>query len=162
MTESKSTRDYIKNWGRTAARSHKPKSFETYAGGLHIGTVSVVWSESASDFVWQSLPTFTGGWSSVHTSETQATDALHTDYYKRMSQMSVGMWLQIMCKRHQMTQAGLAERLKLSRVTVNHWCTGKRLPDVNHWHMLSVLFANAEQCEQRQMLGHMSLLQKKV
>ena len=51
MTESKSTRDYIKNWGRTDARSHKPKSFETYAGGLHIGTVSVVWSESASDFV---------------------------------------------------------------------------------------------------------------
>lgn len=161
MTESKSTRDYIKNWGRTAARSHTLKTFECYEGGLHIGKVTVKWSADADDFVWVACLHVDHISHSVCRSEREASDAVQTMYYTMMKNMMFGQWLQMMCKRHKMTNAGFAERLNITRQTVHNWMTGKReCGDLTIYHQIASLFADLEQMSHIQMLGHMSLLFK--
>jgi DNA-binding XRE family transcriptional regulator len=161
MTESKSTRDYIRNWGRTAAREQTEQTFEIYNAGLNIGKIEIKWSESAGDFVWLCLPTFVGGWSFIHTSEADATDAIHTDYHKRMSEMNFGNWIYVMCKRHEMTCTGFAERLGVTRQTVHNWVKDNRqCSDLYIYNQIAALFADLEQMSQKDMLGHMSLLFK--
>ena len=172
MTESKSTRDYIKNWGRTAAGKHTLQTFEIHHAGLHIGKVEIKWSESANDFVWLSVPTFIcvnmdkiyfeGGWSSIHTSEASATAAIHSDYHKRMSLMNFGNWIYVMCKRHEMTCTGFAERLGVTRQTVHNWVKDNRqCSDLFIYNEIAALFADLEQMSHKDMLGHMSLLFKR-
>ena len=161
MTESKSTRDYIKNWGRTAAREHTSQSFQVHQLGLHIGKVSVDWSED-NDFQWTAhmkLDSFYSADYEVCTSESRATAAVHRMYNNLMKKLSFGEWLQIMCKRHQMTTAGLAERLGVTRQTVHYWVKGTRqCGDLYIYNQIAALFADLEEMSHRDMLGHMSLL----
>ena len=166
MTESKATRDYIKNWGRTAAHEHTTQTFDCYNTGLHIGKVTVEWSDVCNDFIWDANCSFdTRHYPITCTrpaySEIDAKNYIHNTYYILMESMTFGKWLQIMMKRHEMTQAGLGERLDVSRVSVNHWVTGKRECTGQHWHDLAFLFAHLEQITDAQMLGHMSLLFKR-
>lgn len=166
-TLSKSTRDYIKNWGRTAANKHIQKTIKTYEGGLYIGDITAQWSDDINDFVWVAifslmyqrradvLP-YTAA--QIFASESDATNYMTDKYYDLMESITFGQWLKIMMKRHQMTQGGLAERLGVSRVSVNHWVTNKRECTLQHWHELSVLFADLEKMPHTQLLGHMSLL----
>lgn len=156
---SKSTRDYIKNWGRTAARSRQPKTFECYEGGLHIGKVTVKWSTDLNDFVWLACLNVDYISHSHCRSETEATDAVQTMYYTLMSKMTLGQWLKMMCRRNRITTAGFAERLGLTRQTVHYWVTDVRqCGDLNVYHQIAALFADFEGCTLNQMLGHMSLL----
>lgn len=162
MTESKSTRDYIKNWGRTAARAGEHKTFKCYEGGLHIGRVTVKWSAEADDFVWVACLHVDYISHSLCRSETEATDAVQTMYYTLMKNMDMGQWLKMMCKRHEITVAGLAERIGMTRQTVHYWITGERqCADLNVYHQIADLFAGLEGCTMMQMLGHMSLLFKR-
>lgn len=162
MTTSKSTRDYIKNWGRTAARSHKPKTFNCYEGGLHIGSVEVQWSAHENDFVWLASMNFDGQtWQNTCVCESEATSWVHAAYYNVMKSATFGKWLTVMMKRHQMTTAGLAERLGITRQTVHYWVKDERkCTDLSIYHHIAALFADLEQMEHSQMLGHMSLLFK--
>lgn len=159
MTESKSTRDYIKNWGRTQERVKRTKSFECYFSGLHIGRVTVQWSEDRQDWVWMSVMNFdTATRHNTCMSQSEATDWVTKSYLTTIKCMGFGRWLKIMCKRQQWTQAGLAERIGVSRVTVNHWISGRRLTYPVHYNHIASLFAESEQMSVSDLLGHMSML----
>ena len=162
MTESKSTRDYIRNWGRTAARSRHVKTFEYVETGLNIGKVRVQWSDNRNDFVWLSSMNFdTQTWHNTFESEAESVRWVHSRYYSVMKSSTFGRWLQIMCKRHQITQAGLAERLHVTRQTVHNWVKDKRqCHDLTVYHQIVAMFAELEQMSQKDMMGHMSLLFK--
>lgn len=159
---SKSTRDYIKNWGRSDERVKKTKSFECYFSGLYIGRVDVQWSDNRQDWVWLASMNF--GNATQHNtciSETESTDWVTKSYLSTMKCMKFGEWLQAMCKRHEMTTAGLAERLGITRQTVHYWVKGERhLSDLYIYNQIAALFADLEQMKHSQMLGHMSLLFK--
>lgn len=162
MTESKSTRDYIKNWGRTAAREQTEQTFEIYNAGLNIGHVSVHWDVVQRDFVWVAVRYMNGWTTSFWKSESNASAAVHKMYHDMMSSMTFGRWLQIMCKRHEMTTAGLAERLGVTRQTVHYWVKGTRqCGDLYIYNQIAALFADLEQMSHKDMLGHMSLLFKR-
>jgi DNA-binding transcriptional regulator YiaG len=156
---SKSSRDYIKNWGRTAANKHIPQTIQNFCNGLFIGDITAQWSDDSSDFVWGAIFSFTPGTAAqCFASEDEATKYMIAQYYIVMESATFCKWVKIMMKRHKMTQKGLAEHLGISRVSVNHWVTGKRECTLQHWHLLSVLFAGLEQMPHTQMLGHMCLL----
>tara|TARA_R100001440_G_scaffold75739_1_gene103842 strand:+ start:22045 stop:22536 length:492 start_codon:yes stop_codon:yes gene_type:complete len=158
MTESKSTRDYIRNWGRTAAREHKKKTFQIHNGGLNIGQVKVQWCESENDFIWVAV-LYSSGMMVKHLSESNAKFAVHQMYYDMMSTLTFGAWLRVMCRLHQMTIAGLAERLGVTRQTVHNWVKGTRqCGDLYIYNQIAAMFAELEQMSQKDMLGHMSLL----
>ena len=160
-TLSKSTRDYIKNWGRTAANKHIAKTIKTYEGGLYIGDITAQWSDDINDFVWVAIFSPEPSWvtaAQFFASESYATNYMTDKYYDLMESITFGQWLKIMMKRHQMTQGGLASATGVSRVSVNHWVTNKRECTLQHWHELSVLFADLEKIPHTQLLGHMSLL----
>lgn len=163
MTESKSTRDYIKNWGRTAARTRHVKTFDCVENGLNIGKVTVQWSEDRNDFVWLCSMNFeTSTRHNTHTSEAESIRWMHSRYYSVMKSSTFGRWLKIMCKRHQMTITGLAERLGVTRQTVHYWVKGERqCGDLYIYNQIAALFADLEQMSHRDMLGHMSLLFKR-
>ena len=165
MTVSKSTRDYIKNWGRTAAREHTLQTFQIYNGGMNIGQVVVEWYIPDNDFRWVSVvyrfdqnshPT------TIHRSESEATKAVHKMYHDMMSELTFGEWLKIMCKNNKMTTAGLAERLGVTRQTVHYWVKGTRqCGDLFIYNQIAALFADLQQMSHKDMLGHMSLLFKR-
>jgi len=161
MTESKSTRDYIKNWGRTAAREHKEQRCEIQNGGLNIGQVKVQWCEPENDFIWVAV-LYSLTQKEIYWSESDATAAVHKMYHDMMSTLTFGAWLRVMCRSHQMTIAGLAERLGVTRQTVHNWVKGTRqCGDLYIYNQIAALFADLEQMSHTDMLGHMSLLFKR-
>lgn len=159
MTESKSTRDYIKNWGRTQERVKRTKSFECYFSGFHIGRVQVQWSENLQDWVWLASMNF-GNAPQQKTcmSYTESTDYVTKQYLTTLRCMTFGEWIKCMCKRQRWTQAGLAERVGVSRVTVNHWISGRRQTGYGQYNHIASIFAEAEQMSVSDLLGHLSML----
>ena len=161
MTVSKSTRDYIKNWGRTAAREHKEKTFQIHNGGLNIGQVKVQWCEPENDFIWVAV-LYSLTQKEIYMSEADATAAVHKMYHDMMSTLTFGAWIRVMCRWNHMTIAGLAERLGVTRQTVHNWVKGTRqCGDLYIYNQIAALFADLEQMSHKDMLGHMSLLFKR-
>jgi DNA-binding XRE family transcriptional regulator len=161
MTESKATRDYIKNWGRAAAREHKEQTFQIHNGGLNIGQVKVQWCEPENTFIWVAV-LYSLTQKQIYRSESDATAAVHKMYHDMMSTLTFGQWLRVMCRWQRMTIAGLAERLGVTRQTVHYWVKGERqCGDMYIYNQIAALFAHLEQITDAQMLGHMSLLFKR-
>ena len=165
MTESKSTRDYIKNWGRTAAREHTRETFQIFNGGMHIGQVVVEWYIPDNDFRWVSVVyryDLNSHPITIHRSESEATEAVHKMYHDMMSTLTFGQWLKMMCKTAEMTTAELAINLGVTRQTVHYWVKGERqCCDLYIYNQIAALFAVLEQMSHKDMLGHMSLLFKR-
>ena len=159
MTISKATRDYIKNWGRTQERVKRTKSYECYFSGLHIGRVHVQWSEDKQDWVWLASMFFDNQTqTNTCKSQTEATDYVTAQYLTKIKCLSFGGWLRLMCKRQRWTQAGLADRVGVSRVTVCHWMSGRRLTGPGYYNQIASIFAEAEGMSVSDLLGHMSML----
>ena len=60
--------------------------------------------------------------------------------------------------KHRLTSLQVCGCVDISRVTLHHWVTGERLPNVVNWHQVAKVMSGHEQCTLTDMLGEMSTL----
>jgi hypothetical protein len=155
--ESKSTRDYIRMYGRVAARQRHTQIIEVHSNGLQVGQIDVLYCTDEGDFVWHA---FAGV---DHSNKRQCysyNDArtFILSLHQAGIDMTFGDWLDAMMSKHRLTQATICDAVGISRVTLHHWLTDERLPNVANWHQVAEVMSSHEQCTLTDMLGQMSTL----
>lgn len=157
MSLSKSSRDYVKNWGRTALRNKEQQTIDMGAAGF----VFVFWHPMDFDFVWRAQVTHRGRvYSSDCSCESEARQWVDTKHTYLTSTVTLGMWLESMMDEHNVSSTELASSMGISRMTLHQWIKDKRQPTVDNWIQLAKIWATHADKPVESMMGQMSKLQK--
>lgn len=157
MSLSKSSRDYVKEYGRTALRKKEGQTIDLGECGF----IYVFWHPLDFDFVWRGQVTYRGSiYSSDCSCMTEAVQWVQAKYKYLTSTVTLGMWLESMMDAHNVTSTDLASSMGISRMTLHQWIKDKRKPTVDNWIQLAQIWATHSDEPVESMMGQMSKLQK--
>ena len=142
-TLSKSTRDYVKHFGRVA---HSKNTFQNLdvenEDGVHMGVVHVFYHPADHDYVWRGQVTHRGRVFS-HDCKTynSAVTWVATKFEFVVNQITFGVWLEGMLVKHNISHTQLSKPVDeggigVSRMTVHQWVNDKRKLEIGNLEKL--------------------------
>jgi len=164
ITESKSTRDYIRNWGRTAARQMTPQGLDVHTDtGIKCGTIHIYHNEHDNDFEWRAEVKWDADQTiqKICSCESDARTWVQETYYYMHRSHTLGQYLQMQMKPTNlgMTRSEMCDALQVSRITLYHWLSDARVPNYQNMQQVSVYLAGLQGITVQQMAGLLGLLQ---
>jgi len=161
MKDTQSTRDYIKNWGRTAARKQDAQHLEVLEHGIAIGNIHVFYHLHDAEWVWRGEILHRGSiYSSDCSCEREAREWVRAKHSYLSTRQTFGIWLCDIMSEFEVTQVQLSDILGVSRMTVYGWLNDTRSPSIENWTGIAKYFADRAECDVNDMLGIMYHLQR--
>jgi DNA-binding XRE family transcriptional regulator len=154
---TKSTRDYIKNFGRTALRNRDTQTIDMGDAGF----ISVFYHPLDQDYVWRGQVQYRGRIYSTDCNCQRDAETWVNEKYKYLtSTVTLGMWIENMMEEHNVSPSYLASSIQVSRMTLHQWCKDTRQPTVDNWIALARFWSTQLDCATESMLSVMSNLHK--